>query len=215
MPLLLCDLDDTILDRTTTFQAWAETFAAERQLDHTFIAWLVEEDQRGYRPRDEVFAAVALRLGLDDTERPHLLTAFRRDFTWMFRCAQAERDALAAARRRGWRIAVVTNGSAHQLDKIAAANLGDLVDACCVSAVEGVRKPDPSLLRIAADRCSSTLAGAWLIGDNADTDIAAAKAAGISSVWLRHGRTWPSQDFQPTREADTFAEAVDLVIGSP
>ena len=51
-----------------------------------------------------------------------------------------------------------------------------------------------------------------MIGDNPDSDIGAAHAAGIRSVWLRHGRPWPREDFAPTHEADSFPEAVDMVL---
>ena len=59
-----------------------------------------------------------------------------------------------------------------------------------------------------------TLDGAWMIGDNADADIGAAHAAGIRSVWLRHGRPWPREDFAPTYEADSFPEAVEMVFSA-
>lgn len=54
-----------------------------------------------------------------------------------------------------------------------------------------------------------------MIGDSADADIAGAHAAGIGSVWLRRGRTWPaSATPSPSQQADSFSEAVDLVMTS-
>ncbi len=50
------------------------------------------------------------------------------------------------------------------------------VDAVCVSEVEGCRKPDPRILRIAAEKCTMTLHDAWLVRDDGPADIGAAKA---------------------------------------
>ena len=84
--------------------------------------------------------------------------------------------------------------------------LDRLVDAWCVSEIEGSWKPSVPLLAIAAERCGESLSDAWMIGDGPDTDILAADTAGIPSVWLRHGRAWPREDFRPTFEASSFAE---------
>lgn len=45
MPLLLCDLDDTILDRAGAFALWAETFVGMWELQGDAHAWLVEQDK--------------------------------------------------------------------------------------------------------------------------------------------------------------------------
>lgn len=44
MPLLLCDLDDTVLDRAATFRRWVEGFLARRGLDPAGAGWLIEQD---------------------------------------------------------------------------------------------------------------------------------------------------------------------------
>lgn len=108
----------------------------------------------------------------------------------------------------------MTNGSPSQEDKILATGLHELVDTWCISEVEGCRKPEVRLLQIAADRCGEPLDSALMIGDNPESDIGAAHAAGIRSVWLRHGRTWSHPDFAPTYQADSFPEAVELVMSA-
>ena len=92
--------------------------------------------------------------------------------------------------------------------------LSAYVDAVAVSAIDGVRKPDPGLLRIAAERAGASLEGSWMIGDDPLNDVQAARSAGIRSVWLRRGRTWPDGLEPPTAQADSFAAAVDLVLDS-
>ena len=214
MPLLLCDLDDTILDRAGAFVLWAETFAGMWQLEADAHAWLVEQDHGGYRPRPEFFASVRDAFDLP-TSVDDLLRAFYSDFPALFSLEQEIRTALRRARRQGWRIAIVTNGSPSQEMKILTAGLHRIVDAWCISAVEGCRKPDRRLLEIAAERCNDSLEGAWFVGDAPDADIGAAHAAGLCSIWLRRGRTWTRDDYSPTLEADSFPEAMELLLADP
>ena len=171
---------------------------------------MLEYDRSGFRPRDEFFAGVRERFGVP-LSVDELITGFYAEFPQLFSCAEEVRDSLVRVRAEGWRIAIVTNGSPTQELKIVAAGLDGLVDTWCISGVEGVRKPDPRLLEIAAERCDAPLAGAWVIGDAPDADIGAAVAAGLSSIWLRHGRGWPRDDYSPTFEADSFSEAVAML----
>jgi len=211
LPLLLCDLDNTLVDRDAAFCRWATAFASQHGQDDEFVTWLQEIDDSGFGPRPDFFEAIHRRLELPSTV-DEFVVAYYRDFLPQFRTDDDVRAALVDARARGWRIAIVTNGPVTQHDKIENSGLQTFVDAWCVSDVEGHAKPDARLLEIAAERSGISLDGAWMIGDNADTDIGAAVAAGIDSVWLRQGRAWPREDFAPTLEADSFPEAVAMVL---
>lgn len=211
MPLLLCDLDDTLVDRQSTFRQWAVDLARDQGEDQAFVEWLVAQDKRGYRPRAEFLGAVKERLELTIAVED-LVRDFRSTFAAMYRCEPAVRTALEHARSSGWKIAIITNGSPNQLAKISAAGLDELVDAVCVSEIDGWRKPDVELFRLAADRCGSTLPGAWMIGDNAEADIGGAHAAGIRSVWLSEGRVWTTPAYRPTHIAQSLPAAVRFVL---
>lgn len=211
--LLLCDLDDTLADRRSLFAAWAQSYLRRIGQDPAELTWLTEQDANGYTPRPEFFRRVIERFSPDEP-----LEAFEEryhdEYIRSFRCEAEVIDALGRARRAGLRIAIVTNGQTRaQGGKVGAAALADLVDACCISEAEGYWKPAPELFRIAAERCNEPLDGAWMVGDNPVTDVGGAAALGLSTVWIRLGRTWPHDlDYAPTREADTFPEAVDAVL---
>lgn len=210
MPILFCDLDDTIVDRAETLRRWACAFAEHYGLGDDAVDVLVAEDGGGTRERDEFAAAICQRFSLGDVLNGQ---SFMAAFIEMFRCDETTVSALRRARSAGWKIAVITNGGGPaQTGKIRAAALDGLVDAVCISSLEGCAKPDPKLFAIAARRLSLTLDGSWMIGDNAENDIGGVVASGISSVWLCHGRTWQRPDFRPTAEADSFADAVDIVL---
>lgn len=209
MPLLLCDLDETLLDRSGTLRRWATSLVADHDLDPSDVDWIMAQDRGGDASRKEFLDALNHRYGIDP---PISVQAYAESYAPLFRSEPSVRTALALARERGWTIAVVSNGYAVQGEKIAAAGLGTFVDAVCISDLEGTWKPDAGLLRVAARRTGQTLDGAWMIGDNPDADIGAATNAGVASAWIRHGRTWPRNDYQPTIEVDTFAEAVHHIV---
>jgi len=63
--LLLLDLDNTLADREGAFLAWANARAREwAPSDPDAVAYLVEQDADGVRARDEFFAALAARFGV-------------------------------------------------------------------------------------------------------------------------------------------------------
>lgn len=213
MALLLCDLDDTLADRQAIFDAWAESFLVEIGQDTGEVTWLNEIDARGYTPREEFFTQVVERF-MPQTSVEDMAERYYRDYIQSFRCSTEVVSALARARRAGFKIAIITNGPTRAQDaKITAAGLGELVDACCISETEGFWKPAPELFRLAAERCGEPLEDAWMIGDNPVTDIGGAAALGIGTVWIRLGRTWPTDlAHQPTSQADSVSEAVDAIL---
>jgi FMN phosphatase YigB (HAD superfamily) len=93
------------------------------------------------------------------------------------------------------------------------AGLRPLVDAVCVSAIVGLRKPDPVIFRLAAERYAARTAGNWMmIGDNPADDISGASTAGMRSGWITRGRTWAESHRRPTVLADSFHEAVTKML---
>ena len=50
MALLLCDLDETLVDRSAAYRRWATELASDHGLDAFAVEWLVVEDQGGMRP---------------------------------------------------------------------------------------------------------------------------------------------------------------------
>jgi putative hydrolase of the HAD superfamily len=208
--LLLCDLDDTLLDRARAFGQWAESFA-EQNGDRCAVPWLREQDQDGYKPRSEFFAAIRARFESAGSVE-ELTASFYEQLTGLLRLEIPVRRCLESLRSEGWRIAIVTNGSPNQANKIRATGLDELVDAWCVSSLEGWRKPDGRLFALAAQRCGVPLDGAWVVGDGPDSDIEGAHQLSLPSVWLSRGRVWDREKFRPTRVADSFEVATSILL---
>jgi putative hydrolase of the HAD superfamily len=214
VPILSCDLDDTLVNRGRVLESWAAEFAELHGLgdDPAWPAWVADLDDGGMTTREDFWAAIKGRLGLaqpvDD-----LVASWRVDFPSRYRCEQTVLDELTEARTRGWSLGVVTNGDADgQARKLAAAGLDTAVDSICISGAEGVRKPDPRIFALAAERAGAPLRPGWMIGDHAEADIAGARAVGLGTVWLSRGRTWPIADLEPDHQAVDPAAAIRWVL---
>ncbi|WP_063771901.1 HAD family hydrolase [Kitasatospora mediocidica] len=219
MPLLLLDLDNTLLPRDFAFRAWAEGFLSEFGLPPGDLDWLATIDGGGYVPRSTVLGATQRRYGLDHS-MDFLLAHYRRGINSHISCPSSHLEALGAARTAGWTLAIVSNGgTGPQVEKIRRTGLGALVDGWVVSEEAGCAKPDPLIFEIAAQRCGIALtadwtAQSWVVGDHAPADIAGAEATGLRSVWLHHGRPWPELGYRPTLSAGDFPQAVAMVLAA-
>jgi HAD superfamily hydrolase (TIGR01549 family) len=215
-PLALFDLDDTLIDRRAAFNAWAEEFAAVHHLDDKALAFMLTADAHHSGPMDSFFAKICETLGL--AEAPNLLwEQYRRRMPELASCRSEDLDALRRMRQTGWRVGIVTNGMTdNQLGKIRNTGLSDVVDAWGISDELGVRKPNPEIFRLVAERCAGNLdRGGWMIGDNLILDIAGGRAAGLRTIWLqpqRRPQPWSFVEPAPDFTVDSVADAVEVLL---
>ncbi|MFJ9694048.1 HAD family hydrolase [Kitasatospora sp. NPDC101183] len=219
MPLLLFDLDNTLLPRDAAFRAWAQDFLSEHDLPPGDLDWFVTLDGGGYVPRSTVLSAVRRRYGLDASV-DFLHAHFRRGINAHIHCPARNLEALRTARAAGWTLGIVSNGGTEaQLEKIRRTGLGPMVDGWVISEEADCVKPDPLIFEIAAQRCGVAPTGdwaahTWMVGDHAPADIAGAELAGLRSVWLHHGRPWSEVGYRPTLKAAGLPEAVGQVLAA-
>ncbi|MCF0077926.1 HAD family hydrolase [Streptomyces lomondensis] len=215
MPLLLLDLDNTLVDRDAAFRTAVAGFLAEHGLPAADLTWVMAADASGYTPRPEVAAALTERYGdlVPGTAVHALLDRGAADHVVL---APATREALGAAQADGWTCVIVTNGRVlKQETKIRKTGLDRLVQGWVVSEAVGHKKPAPEIFRAAADAVGVSLPGAWVIGDSPHADIAGADALGLRSVWVADGRAWTQDSYRPTHVAADAASAISLAIGTP
>ncbi|GAA1588012.1 HAD family hydrolase [Actinoplanes couchii] len=208
MPLLLMDLDNTLIDRDSAFRDAVTGFLAEHGLPTGDLAWVMATDGGGFAGRETVAAAMTARY-------PQIASAAIHQ---LLNTGAADRVVLAPGvagelrRLANWTTVIVTNGrTAQQQAKIVNTGLDRLVDGWVISEQAGHRKPDPEIFRMAAAAAGGSLDGAWMIGDSAHADIASCAALGITSVWLAHGRRWPESGYHPAHTADGILAALRLI----
>jgi len=212
-PLLLCDLDNTLIDRAAGFRAWAEHFAGALGRGREDVEWLVAIDHDGMRAREPIFEEVRARWGID-APVTELVERYRSEYPAFVPVVDPEVGRrLAGLRDGGWRVAIVTNGPPSQRVKVERCGLLPLADVVVISDVVGVRKPDRRIFEAAARLAGSGIEQAWLIGDSPEADIAAAVEMGIPGIWLRRGRAWTETRWRPHAVAESIEEALSLVPG--
>jgi putative hydrolase of the HAD superfamily len=122
---------------------------------------------------------------------------------------------LTRASAAGWKTIVVTNGPTRQQEqKLRNTGLDRHVDGWVISEAVGVRKPDQRIFQAAADQAGLPLDGGWMLGDHPRADVGGGLEAGLSTGWIRRGRTWPVLRYQPTISADSFPEAISLMLAA-
>ncbi|MCI4351359.1 MAG: HAD family hydrolase, partial [Thermoplasmata archaeon] len=198
---VLFDLDGTLVD-LRDYLGWSEEaeqlgFGVEPELmAHYYVEKLTEFDRSPPPPPERgVFwrSVLAAARGIPPTDlqvakfvdrvrrrprRVHLFSDTRR--------------CLEALRRRGHRLAVVSNterpeaGVRETLDE---AGIGAYFSAVLSSYSEGVKKPAREMFERAAARLGVRPAEACHVGDLANTDARGARAAGLLGVWLHRGGT--------------------------
>jgi putative hydrolase of the HAD superfamily len=216
VPLLLLDLDNTLVDRASAFRSWAVDFVASHGSgDVDEVEWLVAADRDGYEPREPLAEAVRERFGLKNADVEPLAADLRRGMVDRLELDPAVPRALTSARKAGWDPVVVTNGTAEQQErKLRHTGLDEHVIGWVVSEAIGAKKPDAAIFEAAARCAGSSLQDAWMIGDAARADIAGAHRLGLRSVWLHRGRTWEEAGFEPTAVAASCPAAIAHVLAA-
>ncbi|MET8123594.1 HAD-IA family hydrolase [Micromonospora sp. NPDC005189] len=212
MPLLLLDLDNTLLDRAGPFRRWGERFLDGIGAPPTDIDWLVSIDADGLTDRWDLADAIRDRYELripsiDLVEELHDGVVAQTRLDPLIACA------LRIADDAGWVPVVVCNGTVRVEDtKIRRTGLDRYVADWVISEEAGVSKPNPRIFALAAQRVRMPLRGAWVVGDSPEADIGGAAAVGLPSVWLHRGRTWSDDRFAPSHTVDGLIAAVATVL---
>jgi putative hydrolase of the HAD superfamily len=202
---ILFDLDDTLLSSYRNPRAAWDAIVGEQGLDldpltsrllgariaaHTG-AYLSDPDRRrGWRlqpqpARRAVVRAAFAELGLDDIGVADLIAdrydAYRHERMHLLPDAHRVLDVL---RRRGVRLALVTNGSARvQREKIARFGLTGRFDHFQIEGEAGYGKPDHRAYGDALRALAVSPDAAWMVGDDLEWDVAAPQQLGLSGIW--------------------------------
>ncbi|MBD5654423.1 MAG: HAD family hydrolase [Candidatus Eremiobacteraeota bacterium] len=94
-------------------------------------------------------------------------------------------ELLASLRRRGLKLALITNGIAEtHREKIALLQLEDAFDEFFIADEVGLIKPDPRVFRLAAQRLGVRTEACAMVGDRFERDVRGGHATGMFTVWM-------------------------------
>jgi putative hydrolase of the HAD superfamily len=193
---VLFDLDDTLLDRRATIEKYLAAHAARaglaQDVARTYRDRFHALDQHGYFPRAQMFAQLCAEfpmIGPSDAMVSDFFAHVWTQCTWF----DGAVDILDWCRAAGLKTGIITNGpSPMQRAKLEALDVASRVDTILVSGEEGVSKPDVEIYHRAARRLGVQPEQCLFVGDNPNTDIAGAVAAGMEAVWIECAEPWPS-----------------------
>ncbi len=109
-------------------------------------------------------------------------------------------EVLAELRRRGLRLAVVSNWEMDLPEVLDRAGLRPYFDVVVASALVGAAKPDPRIFRVALDALSLRPEEAVHVGDSYEADVSGARAAGVYPVLLDRDRLYHQVDCDLIRD---------------
>jgi putative hydrolase of the HAD superfamily len=217
---VLFDLDDTLFDHQHASACALgelrdryapdiafEEFAAQhaRVLEKYHLRFLSGEftlDTARAARMVELFAAV----GTPVSEAKALEASLRyRDLHQANRRLVAGAEDLLDALHGRTKLAIVTNNSAaEQRDKLRCLGIADRFDAVLISEEIGMTKPDSAIFHAALSRLDCAQGDAVMVGDNWDTDVMGARAAGIPAIWFNRFNQ-PRRAPVPAAEIDALA----------
>ena len=214
---ILFDLDDTLLDRTTSLGEFVKEHYLRFKLDHvayeTYHRRFMELDQRGYAAKPQVFQALIADFAIPASVEV-LLADFQRGAWNSCTLLPDAAAVLTELRARGYKLSVITNGEDwSQMRKLRVTGLLPLLDLIVISGNEQIKKPDRLIFTRAAERLAVRPDECAFVGDHARNDIYGAGAVGMKTVWYPGEQQWPAeQAIAPDYTIQSLGEllAIDL-----
>ncbi len=187
---VLFDLDGTLLDRDRSLAAFAEDqYERLEAFKHVpkeeYLRRFVELDARGYVWKDRVYRTLIEEFGSEGRAKAEeLLEDYVNSFRFHCRPFPGTLELLEGLKRRGFKLALVTNGyTDFQNANVSALNINPFFDEILISEREGVRKPDPEIFLRALHRLGVSPEEAVFVGDHPENDIDGAAKAGLRTIW--------------------------------
>ena len=188
---ILFDLDGTLLDNAASFD-WAyrtmqmlfptSFSAANCPTKEDLIAlYRAKEENKG-----ELLDAYCKKTGWEPERSPEYIASFWCSLYLDRSVLYPESiPLLHYLRKKGYRLGLVTNGDlTRQNRKILTSGIDKMVDVCVISDAVGVAKPNPGILYIALEKLHASIPTTLFVGNSPDTDILAAKNAGMDSFLI-------------------------------
>lgn len=164
-------------------QARQEWFTAEKK---HFERWRTGEisfqEQRRERLR-WVLPLLGVNLPATVAQLDELFEWYLQAYRHEWRAFPDSRELLSSLRASGYRVGLLSNGAEEQqLHKLRRTGLADAFDVVCTSERIGMQKPDARAFDALAEGLGVRVSECVFVGDNAEHDVAGARAAGMRGL---------------------------------
>ena len=162
-----------------------------KQLQYSMLRSLMGRHRDFWRLTEDGLVYTARSLGLDLTpdKRTRLLDAYLT-----LTAFPDVKPGLETLRRRGLRLAILSNGEPRMLEAAArSAGIIDLLDA--ILSVEEVKifKPSPRVYHLVSEHLQVRPADVGFVSSNA-WDVAGAASAGLETFWIQRRAAEPPEE---------------------
>jgi len=181
-----------------------------KQLQYSMLRSLMGRHRDFWRLTEDglVYAARSLELDLTPDKRARLLEAYLT-----LSAFPDVKPGLEALKRRGLRLAVLSNGEPKMLEAAArSAGIVDLLDE--ILSVEEVKifKPSPRVYHLAPEHLRVRPAEVGFVSSNS-WDVAGAASAGLETFWIQRRAAEPPEElgFTADRTVRTLTDLSALL----
>lgn len=214
-PLIVFDLDGTLIDTAPDLAATLNVILSREGIEP--VPYHEARGAIGGGARPMIERALAAR---DKSLDPREIDRMFRDFIDHYADHIADRsqpfpglvNALDSLAAQGFTLAVCTNKLEWLSRKLLdALRLSEKFAFICGQDTFAMKKPDPQVLHLTAERAGSDLRSAIMVGDSI-TDIRTARAAGIPVIAVDFGYTdIPVDRLDPDRVISHYDDLMGAV----
>ncbi len=208
-PLLLCDLDGTLIDSREDLATGVNLMRADYGLEplsvETVTGYVGEGAGKLVR-RSLPESVKSIEDALDKFKK-----YYRENMFIKTRLYPTVEEGLRVLHGKGWKLALSSNKPSGKCEDILR-HLGiDFYFDMILGASENYPlKPDPASILIAMKETGADKGGTWIIGDN-HTDLEAGRRAGIKRCYAKYGFGHVGAE-EYDMAVDSFMEFVDSQI---
>lgn len=192
---IIFDLDNTILNRTRTFEGFTQTllktYFGHLETTDNISQRIIELDQDGYKDKPVLFNELLQELPWS-VYPPHaeLMEFYNKEYVRSAVLMEEAREVVQQLRSK-YQTGLITNGKTDiQYGKIDQLGIRDDFDLILVSEEAGVKKPDPQIFRLALDHFGLSPEQYIYIGDHPTNDVEGAANVGMNTIWMKVNQPW-------------------------
>lgn len=216
---IIFDLDNTILDRTSTFKNFIHLFLKtylghlELRREKEIFNRIMHLDQDGYKDKPELFTELLEELPWKEAPLlEELLNFYSTEYVESAVLKENAREVVHYLRKK-YKTGLITNGKTLiQYGKIDQLRIRNDFDLIIVSEEAGVKKPDPRIFEMALMELELTPEQCIYIGDHPVNDIEGASRVGMGTIWMKVNQPWKDGlTVKPLHTIEKLSELFELL----
>lgn len=214
---IIFDLDNTLLDRTSTFKSFTKVFIKtyfnHLEMTQEIFERIIYLDQDGYKDKRELFSELIEELPWRVIpQKTELLNFYSTEYVKCAILMDRAREIVTHCRKK-YKTALITNGQTRiQYGKMDQLGIREDFDVILVSEEAGVKKPNPRIFEMALEQLQLKPEECIYIGDHPINDIEGAANIGMGTIWIKVNQPWKNEIMaRPLHSITQLGELFDIL----